>query len=398
MLTASDRRETATYVQGLQRIASFSSAGTRYYGGDVRGSARSLTDDRGKVTDVASFDAWGVPHDQGDGSARLASLFGFAGERQDATSGLEYLRARWYDPSLGRFLTRDPFPGLRTDPSTAHPFSYAQDAPTTLLDPSGLSTRSLFDQLPAGRFIPVADGCTGQIILIPDFGGLLSEAIFGKRAASFADFGLIPTLACNDEGYVQPVATLRPASCVTPMPGLLQPGPLRAGPGGTLFPGFMLSSRPKAVPGCGPFDGMDSAFYAKAAGKGSSSTKRSSGTASGPPGSLLTEAFRYVRRAVSDLIRREGLPPGSFATPSGDLGSLQATIELSVPPNRELPDVVVRIDVAGLRAAGYEIPEVTRVSNVVRDKWGGVFSMPGGGYQIQFPYRIPPEFITVIER
>jgi hypothetical protein len=50
--------------------------------------------------------------------------------------------------------------------------------------------------------------------------------------------------------------------------------------------------------------------------------------------------------------------------------------------------VLLRIDLAGLRQSGYQIPEVTRV--------GRNFGMPGGGSEMQFPYPIPPEFITVI--
>jgi len=42
----------------------------------------------------------------------------------------------------------------------------------------------------------------------------------------------------------------------------------------------------------------------------------------------------------------------------------------------------------GLRAAGYEIPAVTRVSSR--------FGLPGGGYEMQFGYPIPPQFITVV--
>jgi hypothetical protein len=75
-------------------------------------------------------------------------------------------------------------------------------------------------------------------------------------------------------------------------------------------------------------------------------------------------------------------------TPTGDLSPLQAQIDLALPPNRGLPDALLRIDLAGLRQAGYEIPNVTQV--------GRGFGMPGGGFEMQFPYRIPPEFITVI--
>ena len=34
----------------------------------------------------------------------------FTGEQQDADEGLYYLRARYYDPAIGRFLSQDPLP------------------------------------------------------------------------------------------------------------------------------------------------------------------------------------------------------------------------------------------------------------------------------------------------
>jgi hypothetical protein len=50
--------------------------------------------------------------------------------------------------------------------------------------------------------------------------------------------------------------------------------------------------------------------------------------------------------------------------------------------------VRLRIDLDGLRRDGYKIPPITPV--------GRHFGMPGGGYEMQFPYRIPPKYITVI--
>ncbi|MBI3973620.1 MAG: hypothetical protein HY332_20285 [Chloroflexi bacterium] len=51
-----------------------------------------------------------------------AQPFGYAGEQRDAT-GLLYLRARMYDPMLGRFLQRDPFVGLQAAPLTLNRFA-----------------------------------------------------------------------------------------------------------------------------------------------------------------------------------------------------------------------------------------------------------------------------------
>jgi len=56
---------------------------------------------------------------------------GFAGEQTDPT-GLQYLRARYYDPSTGRFLSRDPL--------GSHSYYYANDNPVSATDPTGLDT------------------------------------------------------------------------------------------------------------------------------------------------------------------------------------------------------------------------------------------------------------------
>ncbi|MEX1025014.1 MAG: RHS repeat-associated core domain-containing protein [Planctomycetota bacterium] len=98
--------------------------------------------------------------------------------------------------------------------------------------------------------------------------------------------------------------------------------------------------------------------------------------------------FHHTFDEVVESIKRTGLRPGSYATPTGGLRPLQAHIELALPPNGAR-NAVLSIDVRGLRAAGYKIPEVSRVS--------GQFGLPGGGYEMQFPYAIPPEFIQVVQ-
>jgi hypothetical protein len=83
------------------------------------------------------------------------------------------------------------------------------------------------------------------------------------------------------------------------------------------------------------------------------------------------------------------------ATPEGTLSPLQAQLDLALPPNRGLPDIKIRIDIAGLRNAGCDIPEVTRVSSTVTGAGGRVYTMPGGGYEMQFPYAVPGDFLKV---
>ena len=102
------------------------------------------------------------------------------------------------------------------------------------------------------------------------------------------------------------------------------------------------------------------------------------------------EAFHYTFNRFAAGIEKQGLRPGSYATPNGTLSPPQAHIDLALRPNRGLPDALIRVDLAGLREAGYTIPRATQV--------GRSFGMPGGGVEMQFPYAIPPQFLKVIPR
>ena len=61
----------------------------------------------------------------------------YTGQQFDAFSGLYYLRARYYDPALGRFLSRDPAEPLRTAPHEFNRYVYVADNPLNAADPSG---------------------------------------------------------------------------------------------------------------------------------------------------------------------------------------------------------------------------------------------------------------------
>ena len=56
-----------------------------------------------------------------------------SGQYTDTETGYQYLRARYYDPSTGTFLSRDPL-----EPITATPYAYGNNDPLNTTDPSGL--------------------------------------------------------------------------------------------------------------------------------------------------------------------------------------------------------------------------------------------------------------------
>jgi RHS repeat-associated protein len=73
--------------------------------------------------------------------------FLFAGQWFDANArqydGLYYLRNRVYDPSIGRFLTRDPLSGSPSNPQTQNRYAYVENNPVNRVDPTGLDSEGV---------------------------------------------------------------------------------------------------------------------------------------------------------------------------------------------------------------------------------------------------------------
>jgi RHS repeat-associated protein len=123
------------YVHGLGLVASIDQSGDAlYHLADALGSTMLLTDADGEVQQQNEYDAFGLLRSQSGGAA---TEFTFTGEQFDAEAELVFLRARYYDPATGRFLTRDPFPGVPELPAAYAPYAYALNNPVLLTDPSG---------------------------------------------------------------------------------------------------------------------------------------------------------------------------------------------------------------------------------------------------------------------
>jgi RHS repeat-associated protein len=100
-----------------------------YYHHDQLGSTRSLTDASGNVTGTATYNPYGTLN----AHTGTLSPLGYAGQYTDAETGLQYLRARYYDPTTTQFLTRDPIAA-----TTRSNYAYVNGNPTNATDPSGL--------------------------------------------------------------------------------------------------------------------------------------------------------------------------------------------------------------------------------------------------------------------
>ncbi len=101
---------------------------TQYYHQDGLGSVVSVSNQSGTVDGTARYDAWG---NKGSGTGTIPQ-YGYTGREPDET-GLLYYRARYYDPTLGRFTQRDPI-GLQ---GGINPYSYVANNPATFVDPEG---------------------------------------------------------------------------------------------------------------------------------------------------------------------------------------------------------------------------------------------------------------------
>ena len=125
-----------SYVQGTgvdskyTRIPASGDAGRRHFLGDSVGTVSVTVTETAAISESTLKDVWGVAFPGPTSSER----YGYAQREQDYESGLVHMRARQYDPRLGRFTQTDPLFGSRT---TEH-FTYAFGNPVSHSDPLGL--------------------------------------------------------------------------------------------------------------------------------------------------------------------------------------------------------------------------------------------------------------------
>ena len=106
-----------------------------YYLTDGQGSVRVLVDGDGAITDTYTYTAFGEMYAQ---TGATENSYLYTGQQFDDLTGLYSLRARYYDPGLGRFLSQDTAGVLYGNPVELNRYVYTANDPVNHLDPSGL--------------------------------------------------------------------------------------------------------------------------------------------------------------------------------------------------------------------------------------------------------------------
>lgn len=185
------------YVYGASLISLGSSASSSrlYPLTDGIGNTRFVTNYSGDKVKQYEYDPFGNIRSS---SGVNDSNYRFAGEQLDPESEMYYLRARYYEPSSGRFITRDPVMGDLARPQTQNPYAYALNNPNTYSDPSGEYVPAIIflgGALTLGGLEVGGAICGGYNYLTstsnPTLGGLGMHAAIGAQKAVESPIGQV---------------------------------------------------------------------------------------------------------------------------------------------------------------------------------------------------------------
>jgi RHS repeat-associated protein len=124
----------ARYTQGQgsdQHLAELRSGTVSYYDQDALGSVTSLSTLAASLANTYTYDAFGKLITL---TGTLTNPFLYTGREFDPEIGTYYYRARYYDQTIGRFVSEDP---IRFAASSSF-YVYTQNRPVNATDPTGL--------------------------------------------------------------------------------------------------------------------------------------------------------------------------------------------------------------------------------------------------------------------
>ena len=148
---------------------------------DVHGDVKYLQAD--DSVNSYTYDAYGNTL---SGEQTISNPYRYNGQYYDEESGNYYLRARYYDTSIGRFTQEDTVHGDATMPGTLNRYNYAGGNPVMITDPSGHAWETFLDILSFGDslYTFIKEPSWGNAgMLIWDTAALVTPAVPGSYVA-----------------------------------------------------------------------------------------------------------------------------------------------------------------------------------------------------------------------
>lgn len=126
----------ANYIRGDRLLVKKEKASGKsyYYLYNGHGDVVMMVDTNGAIVNQYQYDEWGKLLVNQE---TVVNSFKYAGEVYDEETGLYYLRARYYDPSIGRFINEDTYEGEITNPLSLNLYTYVHNNPLIYSDPTG---------------------------------------------------------------------------------------------------------------------------------------------------------------------------------------------------------------------------------------------------------------------
>jgi RHS repeat-associated protein len=179
---------------------------------DALGTTRLLTSSTQTTTDTYLLDAWGNSVTSSGTTVNPFRWVGRYGYYQDASTGLVYVRARMYMPTVARWVSLDPLAFI----DGMNQYRYVKNSSTTFVDPSGLKYikchcrryQAIYPGTPSSETYAVLVDCSASITTCCSEAcdGPLSEWTGKVTDPSFPNFpekGCQPALANPPAGFFQ---------------------------------------------------------------------------------------------------------------------------------------------------------------------------------------------------
>ncbi len=125
------------YVYGSSKISQSYNGKTQFYLYDSLGkNICALIDSSGEILTNYEYDSFGNSLLENN---KIKNVYKYCSEQFDEETGLIYLRNRYYDPEIGRFISKDKNFGDLYNPQTLNPYVYVENNPVNFIDPLGFA-------------------------------------------------------------------------------------------------------------------------------------------------------------------------------------------------------------------------------------------------------------------